>query len=41
MKLEGGKWKRLSWDTAMGEISSKMQGNLEHILNENSDAIVN
>ncbi len=25
MKLEGGKWKRLSWDTAMGEISSKLQ----------------
>lgn len=25
MKLEGGKWKRLSWDTAMGEISSKLK----------------
>ena len=25
MKLEGGKWKRLSWDTAMNEISSKMK----------------
>jgi formate dehydrogenase major subunit len=25
MKLEGGKWKRVSWDTAMGEISSKLK----------------
>ena len=24
MKLEGGKWKRLSWDQAMSEISSKL-----------------
>jgi formate dehydrogenase major subunit len=25
MKLEGGKWKRISWDTAMSEISGKLQ----------------
>ena len=25
MKLEAGKWKRISWETAMGEISSKLQ----------------
>jgi len=25
MKLEGGKWKRLSWDTAMGEITAKLK----------------
>lgn len=25
MKLEGGKWKRISWDTAMTEIASKLQ----------------
>ena len=25
MKLEGGKWKRISWDTAMSEITSKLQ----------------
>jgi len=25
MKLEGGKWKRLSWDQAMGEISDKLK----------------
>ena len=25
MKLEGGKWKRLKWDEAMGEISSKLK----------------
>lgn len=25
MKLEGGKWKRLSWDQAMGEITAKLQ----------------
>jgi formate dehydrogenase major subunit len=25
MKLEGGKWKRLSWETAMKEISGKLQ----------------
>ncbi len=24
MKLEGGKWKRLSWDQALGEVSAKM-----------------
>jgi formate dehydrogenase major subunit len=24
MKLEGGKWKRLSWDTALSEISAKL-----------------
>ena len=24
MKLEGGKWKRLSWDTALTEISTKL-----------------
>jgi formate dehydrogenase major subunit len=24
MKLEGGKWKRLSWDQAMGEVSGKL-----------------
>ena len=24
MKLEGGKWKRVSWDQAMGEISTKL-----------------
>ncbi len=24
MKLEGGKWKRLSWETAMSEISAKL-----------------
>ena len=24
MKLEGGKWKRLSWDQAMSEIASKL-----------------
>ena len=24
MKLEGGKWKRLSWDTALTEISAKL-----------------
>ena len=24
MKLEGGKWKRLSWDTAMSEITAKL-----------------
>jgi formate dehydrogenase major subunit len=24
MKLEGGKWKRISWDTAMSEISAKL-----------------
>jgi formate dehydrogenase major subunit len=24
MKLEGGKWKRISWDTAYDEISKKM-----------------
>ncbi len=26
MKLEGGKWKRLSWDQAMGEITDKLKG---------------
>ena len=25
MKLEGGKWKRISWDTAMSEITAKLQ----------------
>ena len=25
MKLEGGKWKRISWDTAMSEIAAKLQ----------------
>jgi len=25
MKLEGGKWKRISWDTAMTEISAKLK----------------
>lgn len=25
MKLEGGKWKRLSWDQAMSEITAKLQ----------------
>ena len=25
MKLEGGKWKRLGWDQAMGEITARMQ----------------
>ncbi len=25
MKLEGGKWKKISWDTAMSEITSKLQ----------------
>jgi formate dehydrogenase major subunit len=25
MKLEGGKWKRISWDTAMGEITAKLK----------------
>ena len=25
MKLEGGKWKRLSWDQAMGEITDKLK----------------
>jgi len=25
MKLEGGKWKRVSWDTAMSEISTKLK----------------
>ncbi|MCZ6729739.1 MAG: molybdopterin-dependent oxidoreductase [SAR324 cluster bacterium] len=25
MKLEGGKWKRISWDTAMGEITDKLK----------------
>jgi len=25
MKMEGGKWKRLSWDTAMGEITDKLK----------------
>ena len=25
MKLDGGKWKRISWDTAMSEISAKLQ----------------
>ena len=25
MKLEGGKWKRLSWDQAMGEVTAKLQ----------------
>jgi formate dehydrogenase major subunit len=25
MKLEGGKWKRVSWDTAMSEISDKLK----------------
>jgi formate dehydrogenase major subunit len=25
MKLEGGKWKRLSWDQAMSEIAAKLQ----------------
>jgi formate dehydrogenase major subunit len=25
MKLEGGKWKRLSWDQAMSEISAKLK----------------
>jgi formate dehydrogenase major subunit len=24
MKLEGGKWKRLSWDQALGEVSAKL-----------------
>jgi formate dehydrogenase major subunit len=24
MKLEGGKWKRLSWDQALGEVSGKL-----------------
>jgi formate dehydrogenase major subunit len=24
MKLEGGKWKRLSWDQALSEISTKL-----------------
>jgi formate dehydrogenase major subunit len=24
MKLEGGKWKRLSWDQAMSEVSAKL-----------------
>jgi formate dehydrogenase major subunit len=24
MKLEGGKWKRLSWDQALSEVSAKM-----------------
>ncbi len=26
MKLEGGKWKRLSWEQAMSEVVAKMQG---------------
>ena len=25
MKLEGGKWKRLSWDQAMTEVTAKLQ----------------
>jgi formate dehydrogenase major subunit len=25
MKLEGGKWKRISWDTAMSEIAAKLK----------------
>jgi formate dehydrogenase major subunit len=25
MKLEGGKWKRIPWDTAMSEITAKLQ----------------
>ena len=25
MKLEGGKWKRISWDVAMSEITAKLQ----------------
>ena len=25
MKLEGGKWKRISWDTALDEISGKLK----------------
>ncbi len=25
MKREGGKWKRVSWDTAMSEISAKLK----------------
>src|SRR5574341_1344020 len=25
MKLEGGKWKRVSWDTAMSEITAKLK----------------
>ena len=25
MKLEGGKWKRISWDTALSEITDKLQ----------------
>jgi formate dehydrogenase major subunit len=25
MKIEGGKWKRISWDTAMSEITAKLQ----------------
>ena len=25
MKLEGGKWKRISWDTAMSEITAKLK----------------
>ena len=25
MKLEGGKWKRLTWDQALGEIATKLQ----------------
>jgi len=26
MKLEGGQWKRVSWDQAMGEIADKLKG---------------
>jgi formate dehydrogenase major subunit len=26
MKLEGGKWKRLSWDDAMAEVAGKLDG---------------
>jgi formate dehydrogenase major subunit len=25
MKLEGGKWKRLSWDQAMSEVTDKLK----------------